>query len=664
MNRFKAISLRGGWVLIAALLGGPLAAADLNQLVQEYGAAKPKARAGTPDQRRERARSTLKPILLKIAKVDTPEALGFVKKEFDTESPEIAGACVEALLAFTSEKGPEALLGNFAKRPRALKLEVLAEMARTKRDLAFLEPALAGLLQGEPQPEVRREFPAVLGKFDSVPASKALILSLGAGGGKGKAAQEELEYERRVEAVLEKTKSAAVKEWLAGEAFAGAPPARLHILARLAGDLKLEAARKELEKLIEPSVESLALDALSSLSKLGAGPSSARIAEGLKRGKRSLSFRIQALDAIASGGTEEGVAAVVEALKDPDADVRAIAAGSLARVPGANEAALDGLLRGLKDPEPQVRGSAARALSRIRHKKMVPALIDALGAEGEEKLKIDYLKLLIEITDQNMGLEVGDWRKWWEVTEKTFEFPKDAKAGGKLATAAHARDLKYFGIEVASKRLGFLVDISSSMTENVDVWVGGEKKEEQPSAGKTEARPAEGGGGDGKGEPKEEKKDEKKDEKKGTKTKARKIDILKKELARVIEGLSKDSQINLICFDAKPRPWQDTLQPLAGQGRQKAQDFVRGLSTGSGTNVFDSLEIALRDKRVDTIFLLTDGLPSRGRFTDGPSILREVRALNRIRGVTINCVAFGEESPFLKDLAKENGGVYRFVNSY
>jgi hypothetical protein len=31
---------------------------------------------------------------------------------------------------------------------------------------------------------------------------------------------------------------------------------------------------------------------------------------------------------------------------------------------------------------------------------------------------------------------------------------------------------------------------------------------------------------------------------------------------------------------------------------------------------------------VDTIFLLTDSLPSRGQFTDGPSILREVRAIS------------------------------------
>jgi len=35
-----------------------------------------------------------------------------------------------------------------------------------------------------------------------------------------------------------------------------------------------------------------------------------------------------------------------------------------------------------------------------------------------------------------------------------------------------------------------------------------------------------------------------------------------------------------------------------------------------------------------------------------------------VRNATINCIAFGEESPLLKDIAAQNGGEYRFVNSY
>jgi hypothetical protein len=37
---------------------------------------------------------------------------------------------------------------------------------------------------------------------------------------------------------------------------------------------------------------------------------------------------------------------------------------------------------------------------------------------------------------------------------------------------------------------------------------------------------------------------------------------------------------------------------------------------------------------------------------------------NRVRGATIHCVAFGAESPFLKQLAEQNGGKYQYVDSY
>ena len=106
------------------------------------------------------------------------------------------------------------------------------------------------------------------------------------------------------------------------------------------------------------------------------------------------------------------------------------------------------------------------------------------------------------------------------------------------------------------------------------------------------------------------------------------------------------------------------LQPLAGSGRARAVRFVEAITTGSGTNVFDSLEATLKDRRVDTIYLLTDGNPTRGRFTAPAAILKEIGALNRVRGATIHCIAFGAESKLLKDLAAQNGGKYRFVDSY
>ena len=191
-------------------------------------------------------------------------------------------------------------------------------------------------------------------------------------------------------------------------------------------------------------------------------------------------------------------------------------------------------------------------------------------------------------------------------------------------TKVKAYDLAYFGLDVgASKRMAFLCDFSGSMTEKVTV------------------KKADGSSGS-----------------------ERKIDVLKKELVRVIEKLPKDAAINIIYFDASYKPWKKKLYPLKGKGRAQAVNWVQSRNNGSGTNVFDTLEFALHDKQVDTIFLLTDGNPSRGKYLDPEVIATEVGILNRLRGVTINCIAFGEKSPLLERLAAENGGEYRFVDSY
>src|SRR6185503_5638297 len=98
------------WFLAAALLLDPaLRGGELESAVQEYNAAKNKARGGNPDQRREKAKA-LKPVLTRIAKLDSPEALAFLQNEFEKESTEIAATCVEPILLSSSEKVLDLLL--------------------------------------------------------------------------------------------------------------------------------------------------------------------------------------------------------------------------------------------------------------------------------------------------------------------------------------------------------------------------------------------------------------------------------------------------------------------------------------------------------------------------------------------------------------------------
>ncbi|MBI4601784.1 MAG: hypothetical protein HY721_07470 [Planctomycetes bacterium] len=120
--------------------------------------------------------------------------------------------------------------------------------------------------------------------------------------------------------------------------------------------------------------------------------------------------------------------------------------------------------------------------------------------------------------------------------------------------------------------------------------------------------------------------------------------------------------MNIIPFSNAPQPWKKQLHPLKGAGRQEAIAFVRGLTTSFGTNIYDTLELALKDERADTLYMLTDGQPYGGKYTAPADILREISAINRLRNAKIHCIGFGVEATFLKDLAERNGGDFRLVD--
>ena len=61
--------------------------------------------------------------------------------------------------------------------------------------------------------------------------------------------------------------------------------------------------------------------------------------------------------------------------------------------------------------------------------------------------------------------------------------------------------------------------------------------------------------------------------------------------------------------------------------------------------------------KVDTIFMVTDGVPTTGKITDVPRLIHAVTDLNRTRGVIIHVIVFDkQEGVKLGPLAKRNGG--------
>ncbi len=142
----------------------------------------------------------------------------------------------------------------------------------------------------------------------------------------------------------------------------------------------------------------------------------------------------------------------------------------------------------------------------------------------------------------------------------------------------------------------------------------------------------------------------------------RKLEIAMRELARSIESLPDYAWFYVVLFSSEismPR----TLEGWTRAKPSTTSTLIRWLNQvdpGGGTQPAPAFHQAFSlDRRPDAIFFLTDGLMP-------PDIASIVADLNgRGRRVVINTIAFGDPAgqDQLKEIARQSGGVYRFVPS-
>lgn len=284
-----------------------------------------------------------------------------------------------------------------------------------------------------------------------------------------------------------------------------------------------------------------------------------------------------------------------------EARVTALEALGEAAVPEA----LPFLGQALKSRDWPVRAVAVRQLARFRVRDAVGLLVEQMSRE-EGRLLGDIAEALKQMTGLGPIYSPVHWRDWWAVHRETFSFDRleEERPGGVGVTTYH-------GIPVVSLRIIFCLDISGSM--------------DSPMGPGAETR----------------------------------LQMAKKELARTLSSLDRAAKVNLVFFDDRMEPWMRELVPVRANLRG-ALALVEAVKPRGGTNIHDTLALCFTDSSVDTIFLLSDGEPTMGKFTDPQDILREVRRLNRPRQIAIHTVSLGP-SPFLKRLAEENGGRYTEV---
>jgi hypothetical protein len=287
------------------------------------------------------------------------------------------------------------------------------------------------------------------------------------------------------------------------------------------------------------------------------------------------------------------------------------------------EAAIDRLLEMLDDEDWRVRVEVVEQVALLHRLRAVPLLIERIDAETP-RIARDMHEALRLLTGVDHGPRSARWRAWWLGEGETFQQP-EAKATHAAEVARQKRKKKsttrgtFYGLQVLSERVVFVVDRSGSMNGRAMLPKSPERKKPEAST---------------------------------------RFEVARDQILNVLPSLSEKTLVNLAFFGSGIFPWEDGLVRLDEKNLKRVLKHVGRAPMGGGTNVWAGLMFAFDDPRVDTVFLLTDGQPSTGEVTDTQEIRARIERLNRTRKVVIHCVSVGRKSRFLRLLAEENGGLY------
>ncbi len=261
-------------------------------------------------------------------------------------------------------------------------------------------------------------------------------------------------------------------------------------------------------------------------------------------------------------------------------------------------------------------------------KKAVDALIKWLPREPDGRTKKYMRAALWYLLGRDYKYDMKKWKEYWAENRELYEGPykkPGAKDTGPALTPDGKIDLStaldkeppddgstkkptFFGQEIGKKRVAFVIDISGSMS--------------LASTGGT------------------------------------KMQVVKNEMTKTINSFDNSFKFNMYFYSTGVMAWKPNIVKDTPAIRTEAVAYVNKQNPFGMTNIAGSLKKAASEADVQTIFLLSDGLPTAG-ITDTTLLLKDVRSWNQFKKITINTIGMaGCDASFMQRLASENGGKY------
>ena len=325
--------------------------------------------------------------------------------------------------------------------------------------------------------------------------------------------------------------------------------------------------------------------------------------------KKSLDFAIGLHELLAKDPTWTGD--LVKLAASPESGNRIVALSLLLEI--GSDVAVAIAQQNLDHRAWELRSICLRYLTRFRDSTSIPLLIGRFERE-DGRLLHELQEALFAHTATRCWTR-HDWDVWWDKHKVGFSLPTEEWAASRYgAVAGNGTTLSYYDIPIVSARVAFVVDTSGSMLLPL-----------------------------------------------GTDQKVSRLDGAKLQLTKVLDALPAECHVNLVTYSTKVNAVWEQLRPANIDNKADILKQVKRLVAEGSTNIFDALELAYKDPEVDTIYLLTDGQPTAGRFVSVEDILDEVLRWNRRRQIVIHGISIGTDADLLKRLAQESGGTYKQV---
>jgi hypothetical protein len=242
-----------------------------------------------------------------------------------------------------------------------------------------------------------------------------------------------------------------------------------------------------------------------------------------------------------------------------------------------------------------------------------------------------------------------------------------------------------FPDKIFSDKVIFLLDTSDDMNTRMSI-----PREDMEEILKKEAQQKE------KEQPKAPKKEEKQPTKEDEKAKKEReekeyvdkfvrtrLSFAAEKLAKTVKSLESQTKANILSFGVATNGWLKTAEKVTKKDYEKLDAFLR-LRTTPARDIYSALKAAFAEEGVDTIYLISCGLPEGAAVEDTNKILQWVSEENFTRCVRIHTVAIlsnydakdlaedavvrykkrvEEVKSFLKELAQQNAGTFFFIDA-